>query len=206
MRTTIIGGIFAVVAAALYGIVAALVGAHRGASTPTPVVSAPPVVVVDVDSEYVPSGWMGDGKDGQKYLSLERNSSDVFGVQKTVIKITARPGPQGWAAIYWQYPDGNWGTSPGRNLTGHRKLTFLVRGENGGEIVEFKAGGITGKFADTFVQTVGKIDLQKTWDRQTISLGGKDLSNVVGAFCWSAAAADNKSAPIVFYLTDIVIE
>ncbi len=139
-------------------------------------------------------------------VKCERVAADVFGSQKVVIRITYDPGPTGWAGIYWQSPDGNWGTSPGRDLSGVKKISFLVRGESGGEIVEFRAGGTKGKFPDTFVQSIGKSALSKGWERRTINLDGKDLSNVAGAFCWSAAASDNKTSPIVFYIADLAFE
>lgn len=155
------------------------------------------------DSKFFPSGWMGDGKDGRKYLSLANVTTDVRGETKIAVRIDYQAGPVGWAGVYWQYPDGNWGTQPGMNLTGAREIVFLSRGEKGGEVVEFKTGGIHGAYRDSFERSLGKVALDKSWKEYRIDIAKENLSNVIGVFACVAPAAPG--GPLSFYIADLTI-
>jgi len=160
----------------------------------------------DLETQFVPSNWMGDGEGGTQYLSLKHISTDVNGNEKVVTRLEYRPGPKGWAGIYWAYPDSNWGDEPGKSLIGASKITFLARGENGGEIVEFKAGGIRGRpYQDTFEVSIGKIKLSSAWQEYSINLSSQDLSNVIGAFAWIVAASDNENKSVAVYVANLVV-
>jgi hypothetical protein len=155
-------------------------------------------------SEFFPSGWMGDGEAGQKYLSVSKIGVDVDGKNKIATKIVYQRGPKGWAGIYWQHPDKNWGDQPGLDLTGARKITFIARGEKGGEVVEFLAGGIKGQHADTFKKSIGDALLTTAWQPFEIDIEGLDLRNVVGAFAWSAPIPE--TGELTFYVADLQIQ
>ena len=159
-------------------------------------------------SQFYPSGWMGDGESGKKYIGFGSRAADVDGKTMPVIEIIYQKGPKGWAGIYWQYPDGNWGAEPGRNLLGAKKVTFWAKGAKGGEIVEFKSGGISsGPYKDSYKTSIGKVILGKNWKRYTIDLSKHDLSSVIGAFAWTVAASDNNEAEkVITYLADLRIE
>jgi hypothetical protein len=158
-----------------------------------------------LETQFPSSGWMGDGEQGTTYLSLSSISADVNGIEEVVTRIEYRPGPKGWAGIYWQH--GTWGDQPGKSLVGAGKITFLAKGENGGEIVEFKAGGIRGRpYEDTFEVSIGKIKLSSTWREYTIDLSNQDLSNVIGAFAWIVAASDNGNNKVTIYIADLVVD
>jgi len=153
---------------------------------------------VNVDKYFCPSGWMGDGEYGERYIAFTRAVG--------YIKITYTPGPKGWAGIYWQYPDSNWGEQPGRNLIGAHKLTFMAKGETGNEIVEFKTGGIRSpRYEDSFEKSLGRIKLSQSWNQHEIDLTDQDLSNVIGAFAWVASKDANPDG-LTFYLKDIYFE
>ena len=153
---------------------------------------------VNVDTYFYPSGWMGDGEYGERYITFTRSID--------YIKITYTPGPERWAGIYWQYPDSNWGKQPGRSLIGARKLTFWAKGETGNEIVEFKTGGIRGrKYEDSFEKSLGRIKLSQSWKQYEIDLADLDLSNVIGAFTWVASRDANPDG-LTFHLKDIYFE
>lgn len=153
---------------------------------------------VNVDVYFFPSGWMGDGEYGEGYITFTRSMEHI--------KITYTPGPRGWAGIYWQFPDGNWGTQAGRNLTGAQRLTFWAKGETGTEIVEFKTGGIRGqKYEDSFEKSLGRIKLSQSWEQYEIDLTDQDLSSVIGAFAW-IASKDANPGGLTFYLKDIYFE
>lgn len=154
---------------------------------------------MSVDAYFYPSGWIGDGEEGEKYLTYKQ--------LKDYLKISYSPGPKGWAGICWQFPDGNWGNQPGRNLTGAQKLTFRARGETGREVIQFKSGGITGKtYEDSFEKSIGWVALSSYWTEYVIDLRGLDLSNVIGAFAWIASQDRNRDHVITFYLKDLIIE
>lgn len=160
-----------------------------------------------LETQFVPSGWMGDGEQGTTYLSLSSVTNNVNGVDKVVTRIEYRPGPEGWAGIYWLYPDGNWGSKPGKSLVGASKITFLARGENGGEIVEFKSGGVRAEqYKDTLEVSIGKVSLSSSWQPYSIEISNQDLSNVIGAFAGIVAASDNDNKNVTIYIADLIID
>jgi hypothetical protein len=172
-------------------------------------VALPFAVYTDAGSKgnhFAPSGWMGD------YGDLKINPGFIKNPHsgKTCFQITYsahKTQGAGWAGIYWQNPSNNWGTKKaGFNLTGATKLTFWARGEKGGEkFAEFKVGGITGEYPDSDSASISSVVLTKDWQKFEIDLKGKDLSNIIGGFCWSASADDNPDG-FIFYLDDIVYE
>lgn len=163
-----------------------------------------------IEGYYYASGWMGDGegKQGTKHLQLNDQWSGSPHSAPTCIRISYQPGPKGWAGVYWQYPDGNWGAKPGRKIKGATKVSFWARGAKGGELVEFKAGGINvegKKYHDSFERILGPVRLTEEWLRFEIPLTGADTSSVLGAFAWSANRDGNPSG-LVFFIDDIRYE
>lgn len=153
----------------------------------------------DLETQFYPSGWMGDGKFGTKYLSIKHVQSSLNGKDTVATKIEYRQGPEKWAGIYWQYPDKNWGDKPGRTLLGAKSITFYAKGENGNEIVEFKSGGIRGgRYQDSFEKSLGKITLSRQWTQYVLDISKEDLKNVIGAFAWIANGDDNGGHVIVY--------
>jgi len=158
------------------------------------------------DNHYIPSGYMGDYND----VSVGQNWRENPHSGETCIRIIYRPDmSQGarWIGVYWQNPANNWGEKKGGfDLTGAKKLTFWVRGENGGErIEEVKMGGISGTYPDSDTASVGPIILTKDWQQHEIDLEGKDLSCISGGFCWSANLDANQDGA-TFYFDDMRYE
>lgn len=175
------------------------------ATTPPTCILSP---ALSVTRDFYPSGWMGDGEEGTRYIKLNTESSENPHTPPTSVKVIYQPGPKRWAGIYWQYPENNWGSKPGRNLQGYTRVTFWARGERGGEVVEFKAGDIkdmSKPYQDTFAVSLGKVTLSTTWRKYEINLAGQNLSNVIGAFAWVATGNDNPQG-LTFYLDDIYYE
>lgn len=161
-----------------------------------------------IEDRFHPSGWMGDGELGTQYINFRHVSSTTEGTisLKNTIRIEYNQGPKGFAGIYWQYPDGNWGEKPGLNLVGAKRISFYVKGERGGEIVEFKAGGISsGKYRDSFMKSTGKVTLSSNWRKYEIDLSKEDLSSVIGGFAWVAAGSDNQGH-LITYISNLTIE
>ncbi|MBW2038003.1 MAG: hypothetical protein JRI46_00155 [Deltaproteobacteria bacterium] len=165
----------------------------------------------DMPSYFYPSGWMGDGESGTRYIQLNttfRESPRLGDTDSACIKIRCQPGPKGWAGIFWQYPDSNWGDQPGSKIVGATRIVFWAKGEIGGEIVEFKAGGIRApnkRYRDSFEVSRGRISLPRDWARYEISLSGQNLSHVIGAFAWVATRDANPNG-LTFYIDDIRYE
>jgi hypothetical protein len=158
------------------------------------------------DNHYSPSGWMGD------YGDIKINSNWMENVHggKSCVKVSYSAKMSqgaGWTGIFWQHPANNWGDKKGGyNLTGASKLTFWAKGEKGGEkISEFKVGGITGEFPDSDSQAIGPVELTNQWQKYSIDLKGKDLSNIIGGFCWAASKDDNPNG-FTIYFDDIAFE
>ena len=158
------------------------------------------------DNHFIPSGWMGDTGD----LKCDLKCSEKPKIGNTCIKITysaEKTQGQGWVGIFWQNPANNWGDKAGGfDLTGAKKLTFWAKGAKGGEtIAEFKVGGITGEYPDSDSVAIESIVLTKDWKEYTIDLKGKDLSHIIGGFCFTLSAKDNEKG-CVFYLDNIVFK
>ncbi|MDD5465801.1 MAG: hypothetical protein PHP73_05630 [Candidatus Omnitrophica bacterium] len=157
-------------------------------------------------NHFIPSGWMGDYGD----IKYDGASKEDPYLGDTCVKIIyngkAAQGAR-WAGIFWQNPANNWGSvDAGFDLSKAAKLTFWARGAKGGErIEEFKVGGIMGEFSDSDSATIGPVLLNKEWTQYTIDLKGKDLSYVIGGFCWSANV-DNNPEGATFYLDEIKFE
>lgn len=166
---------------------------------------------VDIQNRFTPSGWMGDGEYGRKYI-------EFFGADRTKpnkraesIRITYKFGRAKWGGIYWQNQPDNWGNSPGNNYSGNgfSKVTFWARGEQGGEVLEFKVGGIDSqgkKFRDSLAVTTGRLTLTRKWELYTIDLSRANLSSVIGGFCWVASADYNRGKQMTFFLDDLIME
>lgn len=155
---------------------------------------------------FSPSGWMGDGTLGNKYIKYQITPAQIDSQQSVAIKISYQPGPKGFAGIYWQFPDGNWGQQKGRNLAGAHAITFIAKGENGGEIVEFKSGGMSGRYPDSYQVSLGNVTLKREWSRYRIDLSNADLSNVIGAFAWIVAADENGNRNVTTYIANLQVE
>lgn len=162
-----------------------------------------------VDNNYKPGGFMGDGQICSNCVEINgafKGKPRPGGAGICVRISYSRPAGKGFAGIYWTYPDQNWGEHPGWKVKSASKVSFWAAGDQGGEVVDFKAGGIAssaGKpFSDSFEANLGKVVLENDWRYYEIGLKGCSLKDVIGAFAWSAAANWNPSG-LVFYLDDI---
>ena len=193
----------------------------RSTPTPTPTPTPQQVVRSDggfqpfaLDSKYFPSGWMGfvTGVKGTGTLTVERQVVKLEGKDTIETRIEYKQGPEkGWAGIYWQHPDNNWGDEPGVDLTGAKRISFYARGERGGEIVEFISGGInSGKtYKDMYKESTGLVPLTKEFTKYVIDLSrlkNKELSNVIGAFAWVASGGFDEERRVVVYIADLKVE
>jgi len=113
----------------------------------------------------------------------------------------------GFAGICWKNKAGNEGEAPGDDLSKarYRRLSFWAKGAVGGEVAEFRAGGLGNvktRYRDSFDVTAGKIRLTPSWSEYTIYVSDADLSSVMTPFCVLFHREDNAEHTIV-YLDDI---
>jgi hypothetical protein len=166
---------------------------------------------VNIQSVFTPSGWMGDGEFGRRYIEFSGSDHTNPHGRENSVKITYRFGPTKWGGMYWQNKPDNWGDQPGNNYSaqGFSKVTFWARGEHGGEMLEFKVGGIDkqGKrYRDSVLAMTGRIALTKDWKSYSIDLSSQDLSSLIGGFCWVASADYNHGNQITFFLENLTME
>jgi len=161
--------------------------------------------IENVSDRFVPSNWMGDYGDLILNLNYTNNSFSKPNCVE-IIYTAARSSNAGWAEIYWVYPPHNRGGEPGHiNIfNGAKKLTFWARGKQGGEIAEFKMGGIAGEYSDSVRPAIstGLIVLSNNWTQYEIDLTGMNLSQVIGGFCWISNGYQNPVG-CTLYLDDM---
>ncbi len=159
---------------------------------------------------YFPSGWMG-GPIEVDAMEKHRPHSG-----RACLRITYDPGKKpvkGWAGLYFQHPEGNWGERAGRDLTGATRLTFWARSEPPAA-AEFKTGGLNrwpyhdaGKpYQDSFGPlSSGVAELGTEWRQYSIDLRSSSLSSVIGAFVW-VSNIDQGLGRRSYFIDDITID
>ena len=153
-------------------------------------------------NHYVPSGFTGD----YGAIKMDEKCKDNPKSGDTCLKFTYTGEPTqslNWAGVFFQNPANNWGTiDGGYDLTGAKKLTFFARGEKGGEVVEFKFGGISAAFSDSAGGGTGQLVLTKEWKQYEIPLENEDLPYVLSGFAW---VTEQKNSPggMAFFLDEI---
>ena len=113
----------------------------------------------------------------------------------------------GFAGICWKNKLGNEGEAPGDDLSksGFRRISFWATGAVGGEVAEFRAGGlghVKTRYRDSFDVTAGKIRLTPNWSEYSIYVNDVDLSSVMTVFCALFHREDNAEHTVI-YLDDI---
>ena len=149
-------------------------------------------------SKYTPSGWMGE----VKAIRLDPACQTSPHTGKTCLRCEFA-ATTGWGGVAWQHPADDWGAQDGGyDLTGAKRLSFWARGEQGGEIVDFKFGVISRDqtYFDTAHGALPNTVLTSEWRRYEIPVEKQDLSRIMTGFVWSLASPGR---PVVFYLDDI---
>lgn len=148
---------------------------------------------------YIPSGYMGNT--GAITMTLDCETQPHAG--ERCLKVEYSAADQ-WGGVLWQSPPDDWeGRLPGGlNLEGATAVEFWVRGERGGETVNFMLGVIEGDrmYRDTAKAELKEVRLTDQWQKLRIPLNGLDLSRIKTGFGWSLAG---QGEAVVFYLDDI---
>jgi hypothetical protein len=170
-----------------------------------------------VDDFFVPSGFMGDGEmpgnvsmlpdvtpESDRTCAGDRPTPGALGICHQVRY--AQSSGMLWAGVFWQNPEGNWGSQPGFPIpSGATRVTFYAKGNVGGEVVKFIAG-IMGElqYADSF-KIEQEFTLSTEWTGYSLDLNGAVYDNVIGAFGWVASGdpAEGVTLPIEFKVDHI---
>jgi hypothetical protein len=113
----------------------------------------------------------------------------------------------GFAGVCWKNKLGNEGEAPGDDLSKahYRRISFWAKGAAGGEVAEFRAGGlgnIKTRYRESFDVSAGKIRLKPSWNDYAIYVMDADLSSVMTPFCVLFHREDNPEHTVV-YVDDI---
>jgi len=163
------------------------------------------------ENGFVSSGWMGD------ISAIHLNDCYQWGDDWADRAVQAQYAPsledkKGWAGIYWQYPENNWGTMPeGYDLQGYAQLRFRAKSDRDGDEIKFFVGGVfTGTYPSSIPSPLyvyesdseGFVTLDTEWQEFHINLLDADLSHVIDGFGW---VAERRRVPdgTTFYLDDI---
>lgn len=109
----------------------------------------------------------------------------------------------GFAGVCWKNKLGNEGEAPGEDLSKgrYRRLSFWAKGAAGGEVAEFRAGGLGNvktRYRESFDVTAGKIRLSPTWNEYGIYVMDADLSSVMTPFCVMFHREDNAEHTVIY--------
>jgi hypothetical protein len=154
-----------------------------------------------IDDHFVPSGYLGDAVDGPLTLAEEGCGARVEGAQGRCHRYAYGTTPGiGWASVFWQYGDGNWGSQPGLSVApGALRVSFVGRSLNGSLSVRITIGGISDAelpYQDSFTR---ESELTLTADRQRfeVDLAGVAYDAVIGAFGWTLDAPNAGSGHVI---------
>ena len=178
----------------------------------------PQPVPLVVDDFFVSPAYWGSANNGNASMTPTSSSDtqdcngnrapNALGACHIVSFLTLPTDNTVLGGSNWLYPVGNYGTVPGLLVAlGATKVHFQARGDKGGEIIGTLAGGEQGGvFQDKFSVPRLSIVLTAKWQSYALNLTGLNYSSgVVCAFQWSLTSAGN-TAPVKFYIDDIVWE
>jgi len=154
-----------------------------------------------VDDWFAPSGYMGDGSVTNGITDTPDCSSRGGDGRGVCHHFVWDPSGMGWAGVYWQYPDGNWGAQPGLRVPGGAtQVSFYAWAPGGSAEVGFMVGMAD---VDGFEVKQEEIELGTSPQRYTLSLADTGYTAVVGGFGWVAADSDTG---VEFIVDDIAWE
>jgi hypothetical protein len=155
-------------------------------------------------------------------VSLAYPAVEAIGAKKRIhwaktAPIEAHSAPDAWkiefeksggfAGVCWKNRLGNEGEAPGDDLSKarYRRISFWAKGAAGGEVAEFRAGGLGNvktRYQESFDVSAGKIRLTPSWSEYAIYVMDADLSSVMTPFCVLFHREDNAEHTVI-YVDDI---
>ncbi len=151
-----------------------------------------------LDDWYAPSGYFPAGE--ATNIAEATCPTRPAGAMGTCHGFTWTPAADGFAGVWWQYPDGNWGEAGGLVVpAGATSVTFMAWGQAGGEKVEF----LSGYASDGYERKSPVITLTTTPTEYTLSLVGASYTDIAGGFGWVATSTAGNA--VTLYIDDIVM-
>jgi hypothetical protein len=168
---------------------------------------------VNAPGNYVKSGFMGDAQTSVLAAPSAQNSDGTCGGNRAsasaggdcdTFQITPASDGMGWQGVFYQFPAGNWGTSPGRAIAPDASaVTFSARASRA-VAVKFQVGMCDAAHASdatqcadgffafpTSADSSDNVMVSSEWTQFSISLSGTDYSSGVrGAFSWVVVDSD----------------
>ena len=191
--------------------------AHGVSRSTSLIIDILPIATVRLDALAVPFGRMSGGLDSTDFIDLQANPGDCH-TGSDCLRFTYRPGGEWGRACWWPFciasvisqtldiePGDNCSINvlKAGNLSEVNRLAFWARGDQGGEIIEFRIGGVD--MSPTPGRSLGRVTLTSTWQEYEISLENMSLIDAIGLFVWFATDSDNPQGA-VFYLDDVRFE
>jgi len=192
-----------------------------GASPSTSItVKVSGIATVSLEAAHgIPAGFfVGSGSPAQ-IINLKGGDSNECRPDVNCLRVTYNPGGSFGGIFYWPLKCGDTGNDAAwakvkegtcgvnvleaGNLKTISRLTFWARGEQGGEVIEFKVGDVA--IIPSPGRSLGKVSLTSGWKQYEITLVGVDLTNAIALFIWVATDIDNPQGA-VFYLSEIQFE
>ena len=151
-----------------------------------------------IDDWFVPSGFFPAGE-ATNIVAVDCPTRPA-GAMGTCHGFTWTPAADGFAGVWWQYPEGNWGEAPGLEVpAGATAITFTAWGKDGGETVEF----LSGYASDGYERKSPVITLTTTPTEYTLFLTGATYTDIAGAFGW--VTTSKAGSAVTVYIDDIVM-
>jgi len=159
---------------------------------------------------YVPTGFMGDGVQGEALL-LDTNCrlDSPPAVQGACFRFRYEPEkskPVGWAGLYFQSEPDNWGSSPGHAIErGARRVSFTAA-SNRDVWVKFLVGGIgtaSTPYEDDFTQSAD-FEVTPIFREFEIDVSRVSYERVLGGFGFVVQKSAAGAGQLTLYLTDVV--
>ncbi len=151
-----------------------------------------------IDDWYVPSGFFPEAE--ATNIAAVACPSRPEGAMGTCHGFTWTPGADGFAGVWWQYPEANWGTSPGLAVpAGATAITFTAWGQDGGEKVEF----LSGFASDGYERKSPVVTLTTSPTEYTLFLTNVSYTTIAGGFGWVTTSTAGNAVTV--YIDDIVM-
>ena len=160
---------------------------------------------LEIDSLYSFDERAGDAQLPFGHLKVYDGFIDTERNCEFCIRVEYVPGPEGVAGMAFK-------NEQGFDLSTAKKVTFYAMGQDGGEVIKFKAAG---KKVDKkeisdmeifknvkFDKTTKDVTLTKDWKRFEIDLSNSDLKGITHPFGFEISK-DKNNADSVFYIKGV---
>jgi hypothetical protein len=177
----------------------------QATSAPDSLISHPAATAsrmpMDVEQVFKDRERGGDAL-GPNYLEMDGSFVDDENHCEFCIAVEYKPGPHGKAVVALR-------NNEPIDLTAAKALTFIARGENGGEVIRVYAAGARNEGLDGLpapddalrgvrYAVAGNVTLDRQWQKYELNLEGLELSEVTHAFAFEVMKGKGNEARTVY--------